>query len=948
VRFAFALVLIAACVACRALPADAQVSSTVRGRVIGRASGTAIPGASVSLVGGNATTATDDEGRFVLSAVPIGEQSIRIERIGFRAVIIEGIVVSLGRASQVTVELDPEPVAVEGVTVETRRVRLIEPTVSVTHEVVIAREVAALPIDRAQEILELTPGVSGGHFRGGRIGQEVYLVDGLEVKNQLEASAQGFGLELPPSALEEVEVITGGVSASYGSALSGVVSYVTRRGGRNRWEGGASILTDAWVPSSERQGFTGLSLAGGGPLGFLGEGATLRLDVLAHGMDDADPRARGLTCVRRRDAVDKLGDAMHSLATDAPDLLCPSEASSLPHQRGDRLIGFARFDRPITNDLNLTLSLLRNRQQRELYTPAFRYNDDYQLGQRATGTLARLGLDWSEDRGNGANHLVLRVGLMRLDRYLGALDVHALEDRATVAGFGFAGFGFLGEAFVRRPIEEQLAEPAPIPGYIAPGGASGSPFGAAGDGLFLTQGTPDIANWTRSDALMIDAVAERIMSTGSIIRFGASARLHQAETYQRVLGHLAGSSPSYSRFHPTTASAFVDVRIAGDDDLNLTGGLRLDAFRSGVRFQRERDDFLSPVLDSDWQLALMPRIGIAMPLPGTQGRTAFRLSYGMVAQAPDFRYFLDSTIGDSLRTDVQRQGNPELSFERGRSYEVAISQLLGSNAGVAVTAFRKDLNEIVSPSLQIGSTGNAQFSTNDAGRVQGVEVSLRGAWAQVAARAGYSLQKATGFGSGDNTDTLTTRTIVEQPLAFDQRHTIDVALLYGRAAGDDASPWAAALTSTTRSGYPRDRRAAAGDTVVPGSGGYLPWTSTIDLRLSRELGGLPGCARCAWRVSFDARNLLGRENLLAVRSSTGTIAPTLDEVRDLAATVAMPATPISSGSPLYNRSIDTDGDGRITQNEFAQARFAAALDRLDPSLFYGEPRQLRLGIEVSF
>jgi hypothetical protein len=111
---------------------------------------------------------------------------------------------------------------------------------------------------------------------------------------------------------------------------------------------------------------------------------------------------------------------------------------------------------------------------------------------------------------------------------------------------------------------------------------------------------------------------------------------------------------------------------------------------------------------------------------------------------------------------------------------------------------------------------------------------------------------------------------------------------------------------------------------------------------------LPGCARCAWRVSFDARNLLGRENLLAVRSSTGTIAPTLDEVRDLAATVAMPATPISSGSPLYNRSIDTDGDGRITQNEFAQARFAAALDRLDPSLFYGEPRQLRLGIEVSF
>jgi hypothetical protein len=276
-----------------------------------------------------------------------------------------------------------------------------------------------------------------------------------------------------------------------------------------------------------------------------------------------------------------------------------------------------------------------------------------------------------------------------------------------------------------------------------------------------------------------------------------------------------------------------------------------------------------------------------------------------------------------------------------------VSQLLGDNAGVAITAFRKDLNEIVSPALQIGSTGKAQFSTNDAGRVQGVEIAFRAAFERVAARAGYSLQKATGYGSGDNTDTLSNRTIVERPLAFDQRHTLDVALLYGRAAGDATSGWSGAVTSTTRSGYPLDRRAAAGDTVVPG-GGYLPWTSTIDLKLIRELGTLPGCARCAWRISFDARNLIGRDNVLAVRPSTGSVAPSLDEVRRLAATVAVPTTPIASGSPLYTRSIDLDGDGMITSTEFERARFAAALDRLDPSLFYGKPRQLRLGLEVSF
>ena len=47
-------------------------------------------------------------------------------------------------------------------------------------------------------------------------------------------------------------------------------------------------------------------------------------------------------------------------------------------------------------------------------------------------------------------------------------------------------------------------------------------------------------------------------------------------------------------------------------------------------------------------------------------------------------------------------------------------------------------------------------------------------------------------------------------------------------------------------------------------------------------------------------------------------------------------------------AVDTNSDGVITPLEFRAARFAAALDRLDPSLYYGEPRQLRIGLEISF
>jgi hypothetical protein len=186
---------------------------------------------------------------------------------------------------------------------------------------------------------------------------------------------------------------------------------------------------------------------------------------------------------------------------------------------------------------------------------------------------------------------------------------------------------------------------------------------------------------------------------------------------------------------------------------------------------------------------------------------------------------------------------------------------------------------------------------------------------------------------------------VEYPLAFDRRHSVDIALLYGRAAGAE-SPWSGALTSSVQSGYPIDRVAAAGEDALRASA-YLPWTSTIDLRLSRELGKLPGCGGCGIRFTADGRNLLDRENVIAARRDTGGLGPTLAAVRTVVDALPGPAE-IPAESPLYSRSIDANGDGIITQLEFSRARTAAVLDRLNPSLYFGEPRQVRFGFEVNF
>ncbi len=930
----------------------AQTTGSIIGRVVDAQTGQPLVGADIRVerLPHRVTTAAD--GRFVIGAVPPGERDIRVEHIGYRAVVMTRIAVRTGTAAEVIVELEASPVDVAPIVVRADRRRLIEPEISETHEVIVGREIRELPIDNIEEVLELTTGVSGGHFRGGKIGQEVYVVDGIELKNQLEASRQGFGLELSPSSLEEVDVITGGFGAEFGSALSGVVSYTTRRGNPDHWETRLAATTDHWAPSSIFRGFTGLNLSVGGPLRFLGSGATIFADVLAQGMLDADVRGRGLTCLTEDDASPDLAAAITQLRTNpttAP-LYCPYSNGVIPHQRGDKLITFARFDKPLSATWNISASILRNRNQHELYTSEFKYNPTYQLGQRFNGTLANLNAEWLKHTTSGSTSITARAAMMRLDRFLGVVDPESL-DGFELGGFRPAEFKFLGEDFVRSDIFAQIESGLPVPGYQTPGGVANSPFGTAGAGIFFTEGTPTIASWSRSDMYSADLGFARFLPSGSVFRGGTTGRFFRVETYERANAHLPGSTPNYARFFPATLAGYGEADIQTDDGMHFQFGLRVEGFRSGVNFQADRVDFLSPIVSTRWKISVMPRLGAAFPSPGTEGRSGVRFSFGRVAQPPDFRYFLDSTIGDSLRTDVRRQGNPNLAFEEGTSYEFGLSHLFNDRIAINLSAFRKNLENLISGNLQLGDLGTSgRFSGGDFGNVQGVEVTLRARWTGISARVGWALQRAKGLTSGSENDSSAVDgdpAHTEYPLAFDRRHSGDLAIFLGRGAGLE-TPWSVALTTTVQSGYPlmRDATATGGSPreVVE----YLPWTSNTDLRASWDFGRAFVCDRCSWRVVFDGRNILGMKNILALRRETGTLSPSLAQVNQLANAQPIPPQPIPRESPAYVEFLDLDRNGVITPEESSNARFAAALDRYDPTLFFGAGRQIRLGVEVSF
>ena len=946
-------VIALALVAASASPASAQAVGQVIGRVVEAGTEAPIALADVIIEDMDLHVITSERGYFVFASVPTGEHRIRVERLGYGARTV-AVRVRPARATRLMIELKVAPVPVEGVTAEAERVRLIEPEVTQSHQVLLGEELRALPVDNVEQAVELTTGVSDGRFRGGRVGQEVYKIDGLEVKNQTESATQGAGMEVAPSAVEEIDVMTGGFGVDNGAALSGVVSYVTRRGSRERWEGRLSLLGDHWAPDDYSWGFTELSASAGGPLKFLSGGTTLFVDVLLQGSIDGDSRARGLTCVRPEDADEELAAAIDQLRDDprTAHLYCPYTSARMPYQRGDKLIGFLRLDQPLGGNLHLMLSLLHNRRQLELYTPEFKYNPDYQLGQRTKGYLANLTLDWSAQKPGEIIHVVARAAAMRLDRYLGTLDPWTFSgERARVAGFGFADFRFLGEEFARRPIEEQLESGAALPGYAPPAGSTGSPFGPAAEGIFFTEGTPGLANWNRTHFLAADLIGELITAEGHALRGGLNTRFYEVESYERVLAYLPGNLPSFARFYPTTIAGYAEMSLLAAHEITIQIGARLEAFRSGISFRKDRTNLLSPIVDSEWHTQFMPRIGVAVPLPGSYGRTMFRFNYGVVAQAPDFRFFLDTTIGDSLRTDIRRQGNPNMTFERGTSWEVGLSQMLGDRISIGFTGFYKQLHNLVTSSLRFTGFAENQFTTGDFGTVKGIELTGRGRWPQFDIRAGYALQSAQGVTSSAFEDPgagVTDRRL-EFPLAFDRRHSLDLTILVGRSTGSRDSKWGLSLTGMVRSGYPLNRTALdVGGLIEPLADERLPWTSTVNLRATRDFGPVPGCGWCSWRAVVDGRNILGRDNIVALRRDTGGLAPSAGDLQAIAAQVPGNMEPIPLESPRYSPQLDLNRDGLITSDEMRTGRFAAALDRSDPSLFFGPGRSLRLGIEVQF
>ena len=212
---------------------DAATIGKISGIVTVEATKEPLANVKVSIVGTNTSTTTNASGYYVMTNIDPGGYDIRAELPGYLSKTVALTTVFAGLTTTINFVLKATDVMeLEGVTVTATK-PLVKKDVTQTTRIIEADEIASMPRDTVNGILQTLPGVavlnSTGslHIRGGRSMEVKYLIDGIPVNDPIFS---GMGLQISTNALEQMEVITGGFNAEHGDAQSGIINLITKAG----------------------------------------------------------------------------------------------------------------------------------------------------------------------------------------------------------------------------------------------------------------------------------------------------------------------------------------------------------------------------------------------------------------------------------------------------------------------------------------------------------------------------------------------------------------------------------------------------------------------------------------------------------------------------------------------------------------------------------------------
>ena len=243
-------VVMLVCLTVSPVSAQGQQSGAVGGRV-SSADRLPLPGVTVTVssaaLQGERTAITDINGIYSLPGLPPGHYVIRFELDNMSSVERRADV-PLGGAVVVDQELALAPV---NEVVEVHGV-VPAPVSSRGGVNIRATEIAVLPIGRTPFLVaELAPGLTDNTpnamqvtISGAFAYDNLFLMNGVDINDNVLGTPNNLFIE---DAIQEVQVLTSGISAEYGRFSGGIINVITRSGG-NMFSGAfrTNFTNPAW------------------------------------------------------------------------------------------------------------------------------------------------------------------------------------------------------------------------------------------------------------------------------------------------------------------------------------------------------------------------------------------------------------------------------------------------------------------------------------------------------------------------------------------------------------------------------------------------------------------------------------------------------------------------------------------------------------------------------
>jgi hypothetical protein len=197
--------------------------------------GAPLPGVNVTVTSpsliGSSTGTSDENGLYRIPACPPGTYTVTCELPGFNTMVRKDVVVRVGMTLKVDITMEPAALAEELTVVAPSPMVDVQSTK--IHSTITAEVMRNLPLNRdLYSIMALAPGVTSSSrvIHGGTQISNMFNIDGI---NTTDPDLQDPGTRLEYEVMEEVEIVTGGLTAQIGHTSGSFINVVTKSGGND-------------------------------------------------------------------------------------------------------------------------------------------------------------------------------------------------------------------------------------------------------------------------------------------------------------------------------------------------------------------------------------------------------------------------------------------------------------------------------------------------------------------------------------------------------------------------------------------------------------------------------------------------------------------------------------------------------------------------------------------